>query len=127
MEMSETYTDYINKTAITLPDTYIDVKTGETFPVSPKIQEEIEYHAYNNTLIHLVLSALDQYLHPKKVKSGGSEEILFELLEIKKMLVNVSTIKDLSSLDLRPRNQQIKHSLELKMEDLNEVLEAFGG
>ncbi|WP_442599216.1 hypothetical protein [Neobacillus sp. D3-1R] len=126
--MSETYTDYINKTAITLPDTYIDVKTGETFPVSPVIQEQIEYHAYNNTLIHLVLSALDQYLHPRKVKGkGGSEEILFELLEIKKMLVNVSTIKDLSSLDLRSRNQQIRHSMELKMEDLNEVLEAFGG
>ncbi|MDP4164310.1 MAG: hypothetical protein Q8898_14510 [Bacillota bacterium] len=81
--MPRTFTDYLNKTAITLPDTFIDVRTGDSHIVSPKIQNQIEYHANNNTLIHLVLSALNSYLHPRSLK-GDNEEILLELLEIKK-------------------------------------------
>lgn len=123
--MSEIYTDYINKTAITLPETYIDVKTGESYPITSKIKEQIEYHANNNTLIHLVLSALNQYLHPRMVK-GGSEEILYELLEIKKMMENGFTTKNESTFVSHPSNQQ-KNTMELDMDDLEEVLEAFGG
>ena len=85
MLMSKIYTDYDNKTAITVPETFIDVKTGESHTVSSKIQDQIEYHAQNSTLIHLLFSALTTYLHPRAI-NGGTEEILFELSEMKKIL-----------------------------------------
>ena len=43
--MSKIYTDYINKTALTIPGNFIDVKTGESHIVSSKVQDQIEYHA----------------------------------------------------------------------------------
>ncbi len=122
--MSRTYSDYYTKTAITLPDQYIDVKTGESSSVGVRIQEEIEYHAKNNTLIHLVLSALNHYLYPKQVNDGGNKEILSELTEIKRMIAhNYQAGHNPSAVSETPKNR--KHSLDLK--DLEELLEAFGG
>ncbi|WP_421378396.1 hypothetical protein ACOJQI_12890 [Bacillus salacetis] len=121
--MGETYTDYVNKVAITVPEKYIDIKTGDTHTVSQLIQEQIEYHAHNHTLVHLVFSALDQYFKPA-AKSGTNADILQELEAIKTMLqqgyvtasnVPVSTAKD----------QQAPKPL--NMRDLNDILEAFGG
>ena len=58
MLMSKIYTDYINKTAITVPETYIDVKTGESHTGTSKIEDQIEYHAQNSTLVHLLFPHL---------------------------------------------------------------------
>ena len=66
--MSKIYTDYINRTALTVPDQFIDVKSGETILVSTEIFEQIEYHAENQTLIHLVLSALTSIFSTKPNK-----------------------------------------------------------
>lgn len=123
--MSRIYTDYLNKIAITLPETFIDVKTGDSYNVSTKIHDQIEYHANNNTLIHLVLSALNSYLHPRS-QNGGNEEILFELLEIKKMMQQGNFIKNSSSF-LIQGNAPKKASVDLDLKDVEEVLDAFGG
>lgn len=82
--MSRMYTDYFNDTVITIPDKFIDVKTGENQVVSQIIQEQIEFHAENNTLLHLVFSALENYLQPEADQPAGLKEIKMELLEIKK-------------------------------------------
>ncbi len=126
MLMSKIYTDYDNKIAITVPDTFIDVKTGESHTVSTKLQEQIEYHAQNNTLIHLFFSALTTYLHPRTIK-GGTEEILFELSEIKEMLQQGTYIQNHSN-SLKSFHQKPIESLEgLELKELEEVLDAFGG
>ncbi len=96
MLMSKIYTDYVNKTAISVPETYIDVKTGESHTVSSKVQDQIEYHSQNSTLIHLLFSALTTYLHPRAI-NGGTEEILFELSEIKKILQQGTYIQNHSN------------------------------
>src|SRR4051812_27396739 len=112
MVMTKIYTDYVNKTAITIPDTFIDVKTGESHIVSSKIQDQIEYHAQNNTLIHLLFSALTTYLHPSTI-NGGTEEILFELSEIKKMMQQRPYIQNNSF--------QLESSCEKPIESLNGI------
>ncbi|MBS4192718.1 hypothetical protein KHA94_21485 [Bacillus sp. FJAT-49705] len=123
--MSRIYTDYINNIALTLPDRFIDVKTGDSLLVSSKIQEQIEYHANNNTLIHLLLSALNSYFHPKGV-NGGTEEILFQLAEIKKMMQHgyppINNFQGLAPLNNKQGSSNI-----LDMKDLEDVLEVFGG
>ncbi|SFB09403.1 MULTISPECIES: hypothetical protein [unclassified Bacillus (in: firmicutes)] len=123
--MSRIFTDYHNKTAITLPDEFIDVKTGDTHIVSSKIQDQIEYHAKNNTLIHLVLSALNSYLHPR-LPNGNLEEVLLELSEIKKMLQYGTSPKKHSPYVTQLGDLQ-KESKDLNLEDIEEVLNAFGG
>lgn len=123
--MSGTYTDYLNKTILTLPEKFIDVKTGESHYVSLKIQEQVEYHTNNNTLIHLVLSALNSYLHPK-LNNGGTEEILFELLELKNMMQKGYAPKNTFQVS-SPTNHQHKAPIDLELKDLEDVLDAFGG
>ena len=124
MEMYRLYTDYINKTALTVPDEFIDVKTGESQMVSSKVREQIEYHADNQTLIHLVLSALNSYLHPKRI-NGDTREILNELSEIKQMLQNGYSTKNflMSTFTTQPPLNE----LDLDMKDVEDLLEDFGG
>jgi hypothetical protein len=124
MGLDKMYTDYFNKTVITLPDAFIDVKTGNTHPVSTKIQEQIEYHAKNSTLIHLLLSALNQYFQPKR-GIGGMDEIFFELSELKRLIQNGNFTKNNAQMVNVPINQNDVNALNLK--ELEEVLEAFGG
>ena len=124
--MSKIHTDYVNKIAITVPETFIDVKTGESHIVSTKIQDQIEYHAQNNTLIHLLFSALTTYLHPRTI-NGGTEEILFELSEMKKILQQGTYIQN-HAYPFKSINQKPIESLkELDLKELEEVLDAFGG
>jgi hypothetical protein len=125
MDMSRIYTDNINKIALSVPDKFIDVKTGETYSVSQKIEEQIKYHANNNTLHHLVFSALNQYLKPKSV-NGMTEEILSELSEIKRMIEqgyipNNDPSKSYFSKDdpFDPKAVDLK--------EVENILEAFGG
>ncbi|MDE3838782.1 hypothetical protein C0966_05230 [Bacillus methanolicus] len=123
--MVKTYTDYINKIAISIPDKFIDVKTGETHAVSQKLQEQIEYHANNSTLIHLVFSALDQYLKPKAA-NGVTEEILLELSEIKRMIENGYIPLNHSPQSFVSKNKDLTpKSVDLK--EVEDILEAFGG
>ncbi|MEH7118001.1 hypothetical protein V7128_11350 [Neobacillus vireti] len=122
--MSRLYTDYINKTALTVPDEFIDVKTGESHLVSSKVHEQIEYHAANQTLIHLVLSALNSYFHSNRV-NGGTKEILNELSEIKQMLRNGYSGNNflMSAFATQPPLNE----LDLDMKDIEDILEEFGG
>lgn len=124
--MSNTYTDYVNKIAITVPERYIDVKTGESYSVSPKIVDQIEYHADNSSLSHLVLSALHHYLNPKPVLSGGSAEILQQLADIRAMLEN-GTYLIQPPIKARTMKEQTEATKLLNMKEVEDILEAFGG
>ncbi|GKU80710.1 hypothetical protein [Niallia sp. NCCP-28] len=124
--MSKMYTDYTNMTAITIPDQFIDVKTGDSQLITAKMQEQIEYHTHNQTLLHLLLSALNSYLHPK-IAHEGTKEILAELSEIKEMMMQTY-----STPSNYPIKSLIKHnpktvSAELNMKDVEDILEIFGG
>ncbi|WLR56868.1 hypothetical protein LC048_08370 [Mesobacillus subterraneus] len=124
--MSNTYTDYANKIAITVPERYIDVKTGESYAVSPKIADQIEYHAENSSLSHLVLSALHHYLNPKPVLSGGSAEILQQLADIRSMLEDgIYHIQ--SPIKARVIKEQTDAAKLLNMKEVEDILDAFGG
>jgi hypothetical protein len=123
MEMSKMYTDYINRTALTVPDQFIDVKSGETILVSSEIFEQIQYHSENQTLIHLVLSALHQYFQPNSTNKN-SKEILLELAEIKKMLQGYPSISARTRLPVQSVPQEID---DLNMKEVEDILEVFGG
>lgn len=124
--MSRIYTDYINKTAITIPDKFIDVKTGESHTVSAKMQEQIDYHANNSTLMHLVFSALHSYLHPKQMYDRGTKEILFELTEIKKMMQQGFIPKHHPNHLYSSQPQHVA-PVDLDIKEIEDVLDAFGG
>lgn len=126
MDMSRTYTDYINKAAITIPDKFIDVKTGDSHNVSSKIQEQIEYHTNNDTLMHLIFSALNYYFHPKAISNKGSDQLLLEILEIKNMLQQGNPLGFNSYSASLPRKVHVKSS-EVNLEEVKDILEAFGG
>jgi hypothetical protein len=120
-EMPRTYKDYFNQNVLTIPDTFIDVKTGDHQNVSSRILEEIEYHSENNTLNHLIFSALNDYFHKNSAPQQVPSDILTELLEIKRML-NLGKTESRSSayetsVPAKGRN----------MKEISDVLEAFGG
>ena len=121
--MSKMYTDYINRTALTVPDIFIDVKSGENILVSAEILEQIQYHSENQTLIHLVLSALHQYLQPNQ-NNKSSEEILLELAEIKQMLQGYPPISASTRSPVQSVPQEID---DLNMKEVEDILEVFGG
>ncbi|MBY6053347.1 hypothetical protein LIS77_12325 [Cytobacillus firmus] len=122
MENLRTYTDYANKTALTIPEQFIDVKTGNSVKVSQKIQEQVEYHANNNTLIHLVLSALNSYLQNR---NNHSDIILEEINAIKRMLESGCAPPRLPSL--KEKNLYASSSDKVDIKEVEDVLEAFGG
>ncbi|MDQ0243048.1 hypothetical protein J2S09_000584 [Bacillus fengqiuensis] len=122
--MSRIYTDYVNKIALSIPDEFIDVKTGVSRPISAKVQEQIEYHTNNGTLSHFLFSALHQYLRPR-AGSGMNEEVLCELLEIKRMIE-----RGYVPMGPAPRPAPLNRHPASKAVDLSEVediLDAFGG
>lgn len=122
--MSRTYTDYINKIAVTIPDQFIDVKTGVSRFVSLKVQEQIEYHTNNGTLADFIFSALNHYLRPK-AGNGMNEEILCELLEIKRMME-----RGYAPVNHAPKcNPETLPAVskEVDLEEVEDVLDAFGG
>ncbi|WP_078410880.1 hypothetical protein [Priestia abyssalis] len=123
--MSKTYTDYINKIALTVPDEFIDVKTGASRPVSPKVEEQIEYHTNNGTLVDFIFSALNQYLKPKAEK-GMNEEILQELSEIKKMIERGYVPRNFSPQPILSKNRDMK-SQPVDLREVEDILDAFGG
>lgn len=106
-----------------VPDQFIDVKTGETHVVSSKIFEQIEYHAENQTLIHLVLSALNQYLHPNRINQDN-EEILLKLDEIKQLLYGYRPDPSHVGLQHKPSQKEVK---DVDMKDIEDILDVYGG
>ena len=88
MEMPRKYTDYLNETDLTIPDKFINVKTGGTEAVTSKIQEQIAYHAKNNTLMSSCFFCIASILAPSKtvqVNMASDQEILEELLNLKRL------------------------------------------
>ncbi|WP_174615524.1 hypothetical protein [Virgibacillus ihumii] len=124
--MSKVYTDYMNETTLTIPDTFIDVKTGESYSVSARTQEQIAYHAKNNTLIHLVFAALDHYLQSQPIRNTGPNEIMLELLEIKKMMQRGYYNKPHFNNKTSP-NSKTNVTGKINIKDAEDVIEAFGG
>ncbi|MFS0877168.1 dehydrogenase [Solibacillus isronensis] len=121
--MSKLYTDYSNQTALTVPSHFIDVKSGESHEVSTEIFDQIEYHTENQTLIHLVLSALTEYFHPTK-KRELNEDILKELIEIKQMLHRHPV--DNAYVSIPKKKAQLK-STEVDLKEVDDILDDFGG
>ncbi len=124
--MPNTYTDYVNKIAITVPERYIDVKTGESYPVSPKVTAQIEYHAENSSLSHLVLAALHHYLNPKPVLNGGSAEILQQLAELRSIL-KTGVFQIQPAVQTRILKEHTDEARIPDMKEFEDILEAFGG
>ena len=121
--MAKLYTDYVNQTALTVPSHFIDVKNGETLEVSTEIFNQIEYHTENQTLIHLILSALTEYFHPIK-KREPNKDILMELAEIKQMLQGNQIKKAYVNIPKKSAQPKIT---ELDLKEVDDILEDFGG
>lgn len=127
INVSKTYTDYENKIALSVPDHFIDVKTGNTHPVPAKVQEQIEFHAQNSTLNHLIFSALHDYFMVKgnTQPQNISTTVLQELADIKKLLQsgNFETVNRNASVPNRKR----KRPASLSLEEVQDLLDSFGG
>lgn len=126
MNMSRIYTDYLKETTLTIPDKFIDVKTGESQSIAPIVQEQIAYHAENNTLIHLVLSALNHYFfHPRAALDTNVNDMWTELLEIKQLIQHGNSNR--FQINHTKMDRKIPISSELNVQEIADVLEAFGG
>ena len=121
--MSKLYTDYSNQTALTVPSHFIDVKSGESLEVSTEIFNQIEYHAENQTLNHLLLSALTEYFHPTK-KRQLNDDILIELSEIKQMLQGHQLNSTYVSI---PKKKVQLKSTDVDLKEVDDILDVFGG
>lgn len=73
--MAKPYTNTWINTPFSVPTHFIDVRTGETMPVPPIVMQQIRYHSENQTLLHLVFSALTHYLQSPR-KQTNQEAIL---------------------------------------------------
>ncbi|MGR9047470.1 dehydrogenase [Halobacillus faecis] len=122
--MSNVYHDYFKETVLTIPDSFIDIKTGDHHAVSDEIKKEISYHSENNTLNHLIFSALNHYFHKAAASQPeGTNGVLSELLEIKRLLAGGSYQKGNVPLS----NKKTTGSQEMDIQEIEELLEAFGG
>ncbi len=124
--MSKNYIDYTNKTVLSIPDHFIHVKTGETQQVSRSVENQIRYHTNNNTLSHLIFSALSDYVNRshKPIANHGSNDVLNELMEIKQMLRQGNVNSTVTQQNHSTHHIQEK---DLDIKELEDVLEAFGG
>ncbi len=128
--MPKKYTDYFQETILTIPENFINVKTGKTGAITSKVQEQISYHAKNNTLIHLVFSALHDYLHhskPVQINMASDHAILEELVELKRLLLQngYDSTKGMKESTILNRKEHDHTSVGMK--EIEELLEAFGG
>ncbi|MGA5688531.1 hypothetical protein [Cytobacillus pseudoceanisediminis] len=123
--MSKTYTDYFNKTALTISESFIDVKTGSTIQISSRLKEQIEFHSKNQTLNHFILSALHSYLHTK-TPAGNNDLILQEIAELRSLLLDGSYAHNNAVKPVRSASLQKKKAL-LDLNEVEDVLDAFGG
>ncbi|MYL72435.1 hypothetical protein GLW00_16435 [Halobacillus litoralis] len=122
--MSNVYHDYFKQTVLTIPDTFIDIKTGDQHTVLPELKEEIAYHSENNTLNHLLFSALHHYfLKAQTSQQEGTNIVLTELQEIKRMLAagSFQERRVTTSIEKPPVSK------EMDILEIEDLLEAFGG
>ncbi|WP_173917511.1 hypothetical protein [Halobacillus sp. Marseille-Q1614] len=124
--MSRTYRDYFNQTVLTIPDTFIDVKTGDTRQVTSKVIEQIEYHSENNTFLHLIISSLHEYFHKRPVHNQNTGDLLTELLEIKKLLISGAAVPA-QAAPFRNNEAGSLSPQEINIKEIADVLEAFSG
>ncbi|GGH71433.1 hypothetical protein GCM10010978_07360 [Compostibacillus humi] len=122
--MQEVYSDYFIDVTIKIPEEFIDVRTGETHPISPEIRDQIAYHAKNNTLIHLLFSALDEYFAPESSHHSDTDGILKELADIKRLLTSRNFSAEPVSGNGTAKSSQTG---QIPMEDVEEIIEAYGG
>ncbi|WP_281659060.1 hypothetical protein [Halobacillus sp. Cin3] len=123
--MSHTYRDYFNETVVTIPEKYIDVRTGHAQTVEADVIKELAYHAENNTLQHFLLSALHQYLSaPAAGGTPGGDPVLDELRTIKEMLTRGAFSSGPSSRKSVP---PLAASAFIDQKEIEDMLEAFGG
>ncbi|WP_406945495.1 dehydrogenase [Halobacillus sp. SY10] len=122
--MSNVYHDYFKQTVLTIPDSFIDVKTGDHHSVPPEILEEIAYHSENNTLNHLIFSALSHYFHKTATpQQEGTNGVLSELLEIKRLLAGGSFQR--GSVPSSTNKPTVSQGMDIQ--EIEDLLEAFGG
>ncbi|WP_394219540.1 dehydrogenase [Halobacillus trueperi] len=122
--MSNVYHDYFKQTVLTIPDSFIDIRTGDHHTVSPEMREEIAYHSENNTLNHLIFSALNHYFHKAAAsQQEGTNGVLSELLEIKRLLATGSFQKEGAPSSIK----KPLVSQEMNIQEIEDLLEAFGG
>lgn len=123
--MPHTYRDYFNETVVTIPEKYIDVRTGHAQAVDADVMKELAYHAENNTLQHFLLSALHQYLSaPAAGRTSGGDPVLEELRTIKEMLTKGAFPSGASSITSVP---PLAGSAFIDQKEIEDMLEAFGG
>lgn len=122
INVSKTYTDFINKIALTIPEQFIDVKTGISYQVSEKMQEQIEYHTSNSTLNDLVFSALHDYMKSKSTNIS-TNLILKELSTLQKLIEQ----GNFSGNHSTKGQYATRNNNSLDIDEVEDVLEAFGG
>lgn len=122
INVSKTYTDFINKIALTIPEQFIDVKTGNRYQVSEKMQEQIEYHTSNSTLNDLVFSALHDYMKSKSTNIS-TNLILKELSTLQKLIEQ----GNFSGNHSTKGQYATRNNNSLDIDEVEDVLEAFGG
>jgi len=122
--MSKNYVDYTNQVIVTVPEHFINTITGDIQYVTPDIEEQLQYHTNNNTLSHLLFSALSYYVqnNSSTVPQKDTSNIMNELLEIKRMIQNNSKV---ISTPATIKSDMDKKELNIK--EVEDVLEAFGG
>ena len=128
--MREKYADYFQDTILTIPDSFVNVKTGETKAITSKIVEQVAYHAKNNTLNHLVFSALHDYLHhakPVQVNVQSERAILEELVELKRLLLQHGNDSSKSLNEYTIKSPKELNHASVGMKEIDDLLEAFGG
>lgn len=123
MKMAKPYTNTWINTPFSVPTHFIDVRTGETMPVPPIVMQQIRYHSENQTLLHLVLSALTHYLQSPR-KQTNQEAILKELAEIKQLLQNPNIVR---TGEWAHPNNIPRSSNRLPNQEIESILEFFGG
>jgi len=122
--MTKNYIDYTNKVMVSIPDQFINIHTGNTDRVSKAIENQIDYHTKNNTLSHLIFTALSYYVqnNHKPLTNNSPDQILTELHEIKRMLRE----GQFDTSQIQKKHQSSQGDV-LDMKELEDVLEAFGG
>ncbi|MGG4169886.1 hypothetical protein ABEW00_20780 [Rossellomorea vietnamensis] len=128
--MSRKYSDYFQDTILTIPENFINVKTGETEAVTSKIHEQIAYHSKNNTLSHFIFSALHNYLHHSKtvqVNVASDHAILEELSNLKRLLLQNGYDASKSSNECTIMSRKKQDHTTVGLKEIDDLLEAFGG
>ncbi|UOQ44808.1 hypothetical protein MUN89_02310 [Halobacillus salinarum] len=121
------FIDYVNRAAVPKLEEYIDIKTGDTRQISQEVQDQLDYHAKNSTLIHLLYSALDHYFSKGQPSVSTDHPDIFKELSIIKGLLQQGAYIPAQSRKQGKPSRVTTTPQSLSMEEVEEVLEAFIG